>query len=74
METRAGPATVFAELMARVVGRHPVKLTALLYLREALREERYEECADQIAIAMEFGAKAFEIQNLLEDPRRMPKG
>jgi len=55
------------------VGRDPVKLTALLYLKEALLEERYEECAQIIAIALEFGAHPIEIQNLLEDPRRMPK-
>ena len=53
--------------------RDPVKLTALLYLREALLEERYEECAQCIAIALEFGAHPLEIQNLLEDPRRLPR-
>lgn len=52
--------------------RHPIKLTALLYLREALLEEQYEQCAEFIAIAKEFGAQEFEIQNLLEDPRRRP--
>ena len=58
----------------RIVKRHPVKLTALHYLREALLWEQYELCADFIAVAKEFGAQAFEIQNLLEDPRRLPKG
>ena len=52
----------------------PVKLTALLYLKEALLEERYEECAEMIAIAKEFGAQPFEIGYLLEDPRRLPGG
>ena len=52
------------------VKRDPVKLTALLYLREALRDERYEECADFIAIAEEFGALDSEIQNVLENPKR----
>jgi len=52
--------------------RNPVKLTALLYLREALLEERYEDCAQIIAIAREFGAQILEIQDLLEDPRRHP--
>lgn len=56
------------------IRRDPVKLTALLYLREALLEERYEACAEFIAIAREFGAQPFEIDQLLEDPRRMPKG
>jgi len=52
--------------------RDPVKLTALIYLREALIEARYEECAEFIAIAKEFGALDEEIRILLEDPRRHP--
>ncbi|HTL70063.1 MAG TPA: hypothetical protein VL404_02110 [Candidatus Eisenbacteria bacterium] len=52
--------------------RHPLKLTALLYLKEALSRERYEECAEIIALAKEFGANAYEIDDLLEDPRRAP--
>lgn len=55
------------------ITRHPVKLTALLYLREALLEERYEDCAQMIAIAQEFGAAPVEIKFLLEDARRLPK-
>ena len=56
------------------VKKHPVKLTALLCLQEALLAERYEECADCIAIAQEFGAQPFEVRYLLEDPRRNPRG
>jgi hypothetical protein len=52
------------------IKRDPVKLTALLYLQEALLAERYEECADFIAIAKEFGAWNQEIQNILENPHR----
>ena len=52
--------------------RHPVKLTALIYLREALLEERYEECPVFIRIAREFGARPIEVRYLLEDPRRHP--
>ena len=52
--------------------KHPVKLTALLYLKEALLRERYENCAEIIAVAKEFGAAIYEIQDLLEDPRRSP--
>ena len=52
--------------------RHPVKLTALLYLKEALVREQYEKCADLITVAKEFGAQPFEVQDLLEDPRRSP--
>ena len=51
---------------------HPVKLSALLALKEALRREKYEECRDIIAIAKEFGAHESEIYYLLEDPRRSP--
>lgn len=57
----------------RRTSHHPVKLTALTYLREALLEERFEECALAIRIAKEFGAQDFEIQNLVEDPRRKPQ-
>ena len=52
--------------------RDPVKLTALIYLREALISEIYENCANFIAIAKEFGALDEEIRVLLEDPRRHP--
>ncbi len=52
--------------------RDPVKLTALIYLREALIAERYENCADFIAIAKEFGALDDEIRILLENPKRHP--
>jgi len=55
------------------VRRNPVKLTALLYLRGALRAERYEECAEYIQVAKEFGAQDREIDELLEDSRRMPR-
>ena len=55
------------------VRRDPVKLTALLYLREALRRERYEECPEYIRVAKEFGAQAREVEELLEDPRRTPR-
>ena len=52
--------------------KHPVRLTALLYLREAIAKEDYEACAELIKIAAEFHAKPSEIRNILEDPRRMP--
>lgn len=56
------------------IRRHPVKLTALLYLKEALIAEQYESCAGFIRIAREFGANAQEIQSILEDLRRVPTG
>ena len=66
VETRASPA---AEVRT---ARHPVRLTALLYLREALRSERYEECAQFALTAREFGASQREVEELLEDARRLP--
>ena len=44
---------------------HPVKLTAILYLKEALTAENYEECAGIITIAREFGAENTEITEIL---------
>lgn len=55
------------------VKKDPVKLTALLYLREALLKERYEQAPQFIAVAREFGAQAREIEELLEDARRLPR-
>jgi hypothetical protein len=54
------------------VVKHPVKLTALLYLKEALLKQQYEICPELIAVAKEFGAAEAEIRALLEDPRRRP--
>ena len=55
------------------VKKDPVKLTALLCLREALLKQRYEVCSEFIAVAKDFGAKAREIEELLEDARRLPR-
>lgn len=52
--------------------KDPVRLTALIYLKEALLKEQYEACGDIITIAREFGARDREIKDLLEDPRRSP--
>lgn len=56
----------------KFITKHPVKFTALLYLKEALLSESYEGCAEFIEIAKEFGAQDFEVQYILEDPRRKP--
>jgi hypothetical protein len=69
MVPQANPKALFTR---KRTSRHPVKLTALLYLKEALVDERYEDCAFAIQTAKEFGAQDFEIENLLEDPRRNP--
>lgn len=52
--------------------KDPVRLTALLYLKEALLAENYEDCGLFVAVAREFGAEEREIKALLEDPRRNP--
>jgi hypothetical protein len=52
--------------------KNPLKLTALFYLKEALAQERYEKCQEIIILAKRFGAKEYEIDALLEDPRRTP--
>jgi hypothetical protein len=58
---------------ATVRVKHPIVLTALLYLREALVREEYEKCRELIAIAEEFGASERDVNYLLEDPRRVPE-
>ena len=60
------------EVTLKKIEKNPIKLTALLYLKEALLNQQYENCREFIEIAKEFGAQDFEIQNLLEDPRRVP--
>ena len=44
-----------------------LKATALLYLKEALFKEKYEDCAGLIQNAKDFGAEAQEISGLLTD-------
>ena len=56
----------------RFIVKNPIKLTALLYLKEALLKQQYEVCPEIVAVAKEFGAAEFEIQDLLEDQRRRP--
>lgn len=62
----------FEERRRRIKERHPVCLSALWALREAIHRERYEDCPDIIAVAKEFGAGDQEIHYLLEDSRREP--
>lgn len=58
----------------RVSSKHPVGLTALMSLKQAIQQELYEECASIIEIAREFGISNQDIQSILEDPRRNPIG
>ena len=44
-----------------------LKLTALIYLKEALVAQRYEECAALISEAKDLGAKQSEINALIAD-------
>ncbi len=44
---------------------HPLKTTALKYLKEAIEEERFEMCQQIIQVAKEFGADRWEIKNSL---------
>lgn len=56
----------------RIIIKDPIKLTALLYLKEALLKEDFESCKEIIEQAKELGAADFEIQDLLENPKRSP--
>ena len=70
--TQTGPRWFNFLRERKKVSKHPVKLTALLALKQALLWEQYEDCPEIIAIAKEFGARDEEIYYLLEDPRRKP--
>ena len=44
---------------------HPVKVTALEYLKEALQKERYEDCWGIVEVAKDFGAENAEIWTII---------
>ncbi len=46
---------------------HPVKVTSLIYLKEALADEAYEECDELINSALEFGATPEEITEVIDE-------
>jgi hypothetical protein len=46
---------------------HPLKLTSLLYLWQALDQEQYEDCPEIVSIAFEFGAHPNEIESVVSD-------
>ncbi len=48
-------------------GKGTLKATALLYFKEALFKERYEECASLIQQAKEFGTQQSEISAVIAD-------
>ena len=43
-------------------GDQALRVTALLYLKEALVGERYEECAELVAAAKRFGATTRDVK------------
>jgi len=44
-----------------------LKATALIYLRDALDKQAYEQCPDLIQQALNFGAQKGEIQQVIAD-------
>ncbi len=44
---------------------HLLKVTALLYLKEALYKEKYEECLELITVAKRYGVEQEEIQKII---------
>ena len=42
-----------------------LKVTTLLYLKEALEQERYENCAELIQTAKKFGANTSDISQVI---------
>ncbi len=42
-----------------------LKVTALLYLKEALRKEQYEDCPELIQTAKSFGARQSEVRKVI---------
>lgn len=51
-----------------------LKVTALLYLKEALIKEEYEDCSNLIQNAKDFGAEDKEISELILQHIRGIKG
>ena len=56
-------------------GDEVLAVTALIYLKEALTNERYEECAEFVRAAKRFGATQSDIkQTLVEGARAFKTG
>lgn len=47
-----------------------LKVTALIYFKEALLKEKYEECAELVGIAKGFGARTREIRGVITESNR----
>lgn len=50
------------------------KFSALLALRKALLDERYEDCATLVACAYRFSASASEVTRVLHNPNSHLEG
>ena len=55
-----------APIDGQVAADDLLKTTALLYLKEALYAERFEECASLIQSAKSFGASVSEVSKVLD--------
>lgn len=51
-----------------------LKLTSLLYFKEALLDQRYEDCARLLEAAKGFGARPGEISGVIAEVIRKEKG
>ncbi len=51
-----------------------LKVTALLYLKEALLEEAYEGCAEFVQTAKDAGARQSEVRAVIIGYNRGPRG
>lgn len=49
------------------------RIFLLMMLRQALIEERYEECGDLVRIAGEAGVSHREVKRLLRNPEASPE-
>ena len=54
--------TTFNEKGSLFTDNEALRVTALSYLKEALINERYEECAELIAAAKRFGATGRDVR------------
>jgi len=67
--------TIFKNEQNKPIARDEVlKVTTLLYFKEALLRERYEDCAELIRIAKGFGAEQSEISGVIAESNRGMKG
>ncbi len=56
-----------------IVRDEVLKATSLLYFKEALLKERYEDCAELVWIAKGFGAQQSEISGVIAESNRGAK-